>query len=131
MKMINVIKNGKYLSISKGKARKSVLMAEDIANLLPKLASKGGVYNVCDSEQPTFRDLEKLIAYQLGKSVPISVPYIFAKSLALVGDCFGNSFPINSVKLNKISKSLTFSNKKARKELNWEPLNVLENFKIK
>ena len=33
--MIHGIKNGKYLSIAGGKARKSVLMVQDIANLLP------------------------------------------------------------------------------------------------
>lgn len=36
---------------------------------------------------------------------------------------------INSYKLEKMTKSLTFSNEKARKELGWEPLDVLENYK--
>jgi len=129
--MINGIKTGKYLSISGGKARKSVLMVQDIANLVPLLAEKGGTYNVCDSEQPSFRDLEKLIALQLGKSQPLSIPYSFAKLLARIGDLLGNRAPINTPKLDKITRSLTFSNEKARKELGWEPLNVLENFKIK
>ena len=129
--MKNGIRTGKYLSISGGKARKSVLMVQDIANLIPLLAEKGGIYNVCDSEQPTFHELEKLIASQLGKSLPLSISYSFAKLLARIGDCLGKRAPINSQKLDKITKSLTFSNEKARKELGWEPLNVLENFKIK
>jgi hypothetical protein len=29
-----------------------------------------------------------------------------------------------------MTKSLTFSNDKARKELNWEPMDVLTNFQI-
>ena len=128
--MINGIRTGKYLSISGGKARKSVLMVQDIANLIPLLAEKGGIYNVCDSEQPSFHELEKLIVAQLGKSLPISIPYSFSKLLARIGDCLGKRAPINSLKLDKITKSLTFSNEKARKELGWEPLNVLENFKI-
>ena len=33
--MVNGIKTGKYLSIAGGKAKKSILMAEDIANLVP------------------------------------------------------------------------------------------------
>lgn len=129
--MIQGIKSGKYLSIGGGKARKSVLMVQDIAKLVPLLAEKGGIYNVCDSEQPTFRDLEKTIALQLRKSFPISIPYGVAKLLARIGDLLGEKSPINSSKLDKITKSLTFSNKKARKELGWEPMNVLENFKIK
>ena len=53
-----------------------------------------------------------------------------AKAFAILGDVLGNKFPINSLKLQKIKKSLTFSNKKAQLELNWLPLKVAENFKI-
>jgi nucleoside-diphosphate-sugar epimerase len=128
--MISGIKSGRYLSVSGGKARKSVLMVRDIATLIPLLAVKGGIYNVCDSEHPTFRDLEKTIAHQLGRCLPLSIPYKLAKMMALVGDLFGSKAPINSNKLNKITRSLTFSNKKAVKELGWKPMNVLQNFKI-
>lgn len=129
-KMIRGIKSGRYLSISGGGARKSILMVKDIANLVPLLAKKGGIYNICDSEQLTIRDLENIIARQLGKSSPISVPYFLAEILAGIGDLFGGNASINSLKLGKITRSLTFSNMKARQELNWEPLNVRSNFKI-
>lgn len=129
--MIDGISRGRYLSIAGGKARKSVLMVQDIANILPLLVEKGGVYNVCDSSQPTFRELETIICKQLGKSLPISIPYFIAKCMALLGDILGNKAPINSLKLNKITKSLTFSNEKAVRELGWTPTDVLENFRIK
>ena len=128
--MIKGIKTGAYLSIAGGKAHKSVLMVQDIARLLPALIDKGGIYNVCDDSQPTFRELELLIAKQLGKRPPISIPYWIAKSMALVGDLLGNRAPINSLKLSKITESLTFSNEKAKRELGWQPLDVLSNFKI-
>ena len=128
--MINGIRHSKYFSIAGSKARKSVLMVQDIANLIPLLAEKGGIYNVCDTYQPTFRELESVICRQLGKSMPFSIPYWLAKSMAVIGDCFGSKAPINSLKLNKITKSLTFSNEKAMRELGWKPMNVLENFKI-
>lgn len=129
--MIQGIQTGRYLSIAGGKARKSVLMVQDIAHLLPALIEKGGVYNVCDDSQPTFRELEVLIAQQLNKHAPLFIPYWLAKSMALAGDLVGKGAPINSLKLSKITESLTFSNEKAKRELNWQPLNVLENFKIK
>lgn len=128
--MIEGIKTGRYLSIAGGKARKSVLMAEDIARLLFLAVDKGGIYNVCDNEHPSFRQLEKTISDQLGKKLPVNIPYWLAKTLALAGDCLGNKAPINSSKLDKITKSLTFSNEKAKKVLGWEPLNVLEHFRI-
>ena len=128
--MIRGIRNGKYLSIAEGKARKSVLMVQDIANLLPMLIEKGGIYNVCDSYQPSFRELEMVIYKQLNKKLPLSIPYWFAKSMAIVGDCLGEKAPINSLKLRKITSSLTFSNEKATRELGWKPMNVLRNFQI-
>lgn len=129
--MIKGIRTGKYLSIGGGKARKSVLMVQDIARLLPQLIEKGGIYNVCDDTQPTFRDLEVLILLQIETKAPINIPFWMAKMMALVGDLLGKKAPINSNKLDKITKSLTFSNEKAKKGLNWQPLNVLDNFKIK
>lgn len=128
--MIRGICSGKYLSIAGSQARKSVLMVQDIARLVPLLAEKGGIYNVCDNYHPTFRELEAIICRQLNKNLPISIPYWMAKCMALVGDCLGKEAPINSMKLRKITKSLTFSNEKAVCELGWTPVNVLENFKI-
>ena len=128
--MIRGIRNGKYLSIAGGKARKSVLMVQDIANLLPMLIEKGGIYNICDSYQPSFRELEMVICKQLSRKGPISIPYWLAKSMAVVGDCLGEKAPINSLKLRKITSSLTFSNEKATRELGWKPMNVLRNFQI-
>lgn len=128
--MIKGIKSGAYLSINRGRAKKSVLMVQDIARLVPLLAEKGGTYNVCDSYNPSFGELEELISKQLGKKRPMSIPYWIAKCLALAGDCLGSKVPINSLKLNKIVKPLTFSNAKARKELGWEPIDVLADFRI-
>ena len=128
--MIRGIRNGKYLSIAGGKARKSVLMVQDIANLLPMLIEKGGIYNVCDSYQLSFRELEMVICKQLNKKKTNIYSLLFAKSMAVFGDCLGENTPINSLKLRKITHSLTFSNEKAMRELGWKPMNVLENFQI-
>lgn len=105
-------------------------MVEDIAHLVPLLIEKGGIYNVCDDEQPSFRQLENVICAQLGKRLPLSIPYWMAKFMAIVGDCLGKKAPINSLKLKKITESLTFSNEKVKRELGWKPTPVLENFKI-
>lgn len=127
--MIHGIKTGAYLSIAGGKAKKSVLMVDDIAHLVPLVAEKGGVYNVCDDHNPSFGELEATIAKQLGKRKPISIPYWMAKCLALIGDVF-SFFPINSPRLEKIVTSDTWCNEKAKRELGWQPMDVLENYKI-
>ena len=128
--MVNGIKKGFYMNIAGGKVVKSILMAEDIARLIPLLEEKGGVYNVCDTRQPSFGEISASVAKQLGKHKPISIPYWMAWCMAKVGDLLGSKAPINTYKLEKMTKSLTFSNQKARTELNWEPLDVLTNYKI-
>ncbi len=127
--MVNGIRTGAYLSIAGGKARKSMLMVDDIAHLVPLVAEKGGVYNVCDDHNPSFGELEASIARQLGKRKPISIPYWMAKCLALVGDVF-SFFPINSRRLEKIVSTDVWSNEKAKRELGWKPMDVIENYKI-
>jgi len=128
--MIKGIKKGFYFSIGGGKARKSMLMIEDFAQLISLTAEKGGIYNVCDDEHPSFRELEILISKQLGKKPPLNIPYWIVKPMALCGDLLGKKAPLNSSKLKKITHSLTFSNQKAKDILGWQPLSVLENFKI-
>ena len=106
-------------------------MVQNRANLILLLIEKGGVYKGGDWKQPTFSELEILISSQLGKSKPMAIPYWMAKCMALVGDCLGEKAPLNSLKLDKITKSLTFSNEKAMRELGWNPMSVLDIFKIK
>lgn len=128
--MVNGIKKGFYMNIAGGKVVKSILMAEDIVRLVPLLEEKGGVYNVCDTRQPSFGEISASVAKQLGKRKPISIPYWMAWCMAKVGDLFGSKAPINMYKLEKMTKSLTFSNEKARRELGWEPMDVLTNYKV-
>lgn len=128
--MVNGVRKGFYMNIAGGKVIKSILMAEDIARIMPALIKKGGVYNVCDTRQPSFGELSVSVAKQLGKRKPISIPYWMAWCMAKVGDLLGSKAPINSYKLEKMTKSLTFSNEKARRELGWEPLDVLGNYKV-
>ena len=128
--MVNGVRKGFYMNIAGGKVIKSILMAEDIARILPSLVEKGGTYNVCDTRQPSFGELSISVAKQLGKGKPMNIPYWVAWCMAKVGDLLGNKAPINSYKLEKMTKSLTFSNEKARKNLGWTPLDVLDNYRI-
>lgn len=128
--MVNGIKKGYYVNIAGGKARKSLMMAEDIAKLVILSEDKGGIYNVCDDIHPSYKELSELIAKQLGKRTPISIPYWMAWCLAKVGDCLGKKAPINSYRLDKLTTSITLSNEKAKRDLSWQPSNVLKCFII-
>ena len=128
--MIKGIASGRYLSIAGGKAKKSVLMVEDIAKLVPLLEKKGGIYNICSDDQPTFRELETVICNQLGRIMPMNMPSWVAKCMAAIGDLLGKKAPFNTNRHIKMTETLTFDNAKAKKELGWVPLSVIENFRI-
>lgn len=123
--MIKGIKSGRYLSIGAANARKSMVWAEDIAYVIPRLTEKGGVYNLTDGHHPNFGELEDAIAAALNKRNPSKVPHWVANGLAKTGDIVGSRFPINSDKLRKITATLTFDDSKARRQLGWNPTPVL------
>jgi len=128
--MVKGIKRGFYVNIAGGEARKSLMMAEDIAKLVVLAENKGGIYNVCDDTHPSYLELSIVISQQLGKRKPISIPYWVAWCMAKVGDCLGKKAPINSYRLNKLTTSITLNNSKAKRELGWEPKNVLKCLKL-
>lgn len=129
--MINGISKGYYLNIAGGKAKKSIVMAADVADILFKCAEIGGVYNLTDGYHPSFSELSEVIAAQLGKRKPASIPGFMASVIALIGDVAGRRAPINTNKLKKITSDLTFDDAKARKLLDWKPVRVLNGFRIK
>ncbi|MET6996598.1 NAD-dependent epimerase/dehydratase family protein [Chitinophaga defluvii] len=124
--MIRGIRSGRYLSIGKADARKSIVWASDVAEIIPNVAKIGGIYNLTDGEHPSFKELEHAIATILGKNDPLSVPLPIAKVLGYAGDLIGSKFPVNSDKLKKIISTLTFNDAKARAMLNWNPCGVID-----
>jgi nucleoside-diphosphate-sugar epimerase len=129
--MIRGIEKGYYFNIGSGKAKKSMVLAEDVAKIIPVVADIGGVYNLTDGYNPTFSELSCIMAKQLGKAMPFNLPIKLAYIVAKFGNLMGNSAPINTLKLSKLTSDLTFDDTKARKLLNWNPISILEGFKIK
>jgi nucleoside-diphosphate-sugar epimerase len=128
--MIKAIKKGFYFNIGKGAARRSMVRVEDVAKFIDQVFAMGGIYNLSDGENPSFKDLSVAISKQFNKSSSLSLPYGFVKTLALMGDLLGDKFPITSNKLNKMTKTLTFSDQKARHQIGWNPTSVVDNLII-
>jgi len=122
--MLNGIRKGYYFNIDGGKAKKSMVLAEDVAKFIPKIKDKGGTFNLTDGLHPSFKDLSQSIS----RSRIINLPLIIAKFLGYLGDYLGAKAPINSLKISKITSDLTFDDTKAR-EFGWDPQNVLEYLK--
>ena len=128
--MVEGIKAGRYFSIGKAKAKKSMVLADDLAIFLSSLEGPPGIYNLTDGCHPSFHELESKILNFYKKKRLLSIPFIVAKVLALAGDLLGNKFPINTTKLKKITSSLTFDDSKAKALLKWNPREVLKGWEI-
>ncbi|RTY83468.1 NAD-dependent epimerase/dehydratase family protein [Flavobacterium sp. LS1P28] len=127
--MIKAIVKGYYFNIGGGKARKSMVLVEDVAAFISRVAVIGGTYNLTDGFHPNFYALSSAISKQKNKKIPFSLPLVLAKALGLFGDLLGNKAPINSMKIKKITSDLTFDDTRAREVAGWKSLGVLEYLK--
>ena len=128
--MIQGIKHGYYFNVGGGTARKSMVLANDVAKFVLRAANVGGIYNLTDSIHPSFNQLSKFISSQFGKSFVPNIPNFLAFGLAKFGDILGYISPLNTKKLNKIRSTLTFDDTKAKEMFGWEPISVLEGFQL-
>lgn len=128
--MLRAIDKGYYFNVCGGKARKSMVLANDVAAFIPKVAKIGGVYNLTDGYHPNFHELSTVICKNRNKKKPLNMPLIIANLLAFIGDVIGKNMPLNTVKLKKITSNLTFDDSKARKIAGWNPNSVLNDLNI-
>lgn len=128
--MVKGIRSGKYFSIGKGCAMKSIIWVNDVAALLKNISGPSGIYNLTDGYNPSFYELENKISKFYTKKVPPSLSLVVVKLLAFAGDFIGAKFPINSNKLKKITSTLTFDDTRARAKLGWSPHQVLKVWQI-
>ncbi|MEP0711335.1 NAD-dependent epimerase/dehydratase family protein [Algoriphagus sp.] len=122
--MQQAIRKGYYFRIGKGESRKSMVLAEDIANLIPHLPTfEAGIFNLTDRVDPKLSELDIALSKKYGKSVKV-IPLSLVKILARIGDRV-KFFPINSYRLEKLTGELTFDTTKAVEHLRWNPRSVL------
>lgn len=117
--IIKAIKKGYYFRIGKGEAKKSIIAAYDVANLIPELFNLNGVYNLTDINHPMISEIDSIIAKKFNKRIKI-IPKGLIRIIAKIGDIF-SFFPFNSSKFDKLTKNLTFSNKKLFNEIKYRP----------
>ena len=132
--LMNAIRRGYYVRIGDGLARRSMVRADDVAALIERAAGIGGTFNLTDGCHPGVGELEDAIARYVGRNQPIrSVPLALGRIVAVVGDginaLVGRRFPLDTVALQKLTRSLTFSDELARTQLNWNPRPVLDLFR--
>lgn len=127
-RMIEGIKKKRYFSIGGGKAKKSMVLASDVADFIYSNHKSRGVFNLTDGISHEVNDLEKKIGIYFNVKIynlPISLAYkltIFHK--------FFHKFPLSKDTLTKITSDLTFSSYKVKNKFNWSPKDAVEYFEI-
>lgn len=124
-RMIQAIRKGYYFRIGTGDARRSMVLASDLARFLLSLRNASGVYHLTDGFHPSYRELEDYIAQHFQKKIR-HIPAKVIQLAARAGDLLP-FLPVNSSLLKKLTSSLTFSDQKARTELNWTSRPVVGN----
>lgn len=128
--MINAIKKKYYFNVGNGNTRKSMVLAKDVAKFIPIIAKKGGIYNLTDGHNPSFKELSSIIANHYNIKPPIALNYYIVLIMANVGEVIQKiskiKMPINKRQFKKITKPLTFNDKKAR-ALGWNPNKIIDN----
>lgn len=124
------ISKGRYPKIKGNNAKKSMVLAEDVANFIAAYKGKAsGAYNITDGYHPSFNEVEQAIEKRLNKKILLKLPLWNVKILATIGSILESvikkDMPISNSKLNKITSILTFDDTKARNELGWNPNPVL------
>lgn len=127
--MLKAINKGYYFNIGGGVARKSMVLAQDVARFIALVAPIGGVYNLTDGIHPNFKELSIAISTDKNLKKPFNFPLNMAKILGYLGDIIGSKSPINSLRIAKITSTLTFDDSKARAVQDWKPQAVLEYLK--
>ncbi|WP_063815897.1 NAD-dependent epimerase/dehydratase family protein [Sorangium cellulosum] len=128
--MVRALRRKRYLGVGDGAAQRSMVMARDVAEILPKMAETGGTYNLTDGHHPTFAELEAVLAGALRQPVPLRLPMWLADLGATVGDrlqqLLGRPIPLNHRTLGKMTSTLTFDDRRAREALGWRPSRVVD-----
>jgi nucleoside-diphosphate-sugar epimerase len=128
--MVRALARRRYLGIGEGAARRSMVWVEDVARILPVVAERGGIYHLTDGEHPSFDELEVALANALRRRPPLHLPQVVARLGGHMGDAVqamtGWRPPLTSRTVNKMTTTLTFSDARARADLEWSPTPVLE-----
>ncbi len=122
--MEKAIKGRYYFQIGTGSARRSMIHVKQLAEFIPNLIGKSGIYNLTDGYHPTYAEVANRFGKLHGRRIK-SLSLDIIRPIARIGDLLPK-FPLNSYRLSKLNQTLTFNDQEARKELGWKGSNALE-----
>jgi len=130
--LIRSIRAGRFVLPGGGNARKSMVLAQDVAQWAADTNGASGIFNLTDQIDPSYLELcNAITAHYSLRSIP-KIPEILMNVAGKIGD-IGSALtkrplPYNSSIHQQLTKSLTFSSERAIK-FGWRPNSVIENSK--
>ncbi len=128
--MIQALRAGHYIGIGRGEARRSVVRACDVAEVLPRIMEVGGLYHLTDGHHPSLMELETAMCRELKRSRPWRMPIGIARMAGWSGDLAqrltGRRCPINSDRVAKLTHTYTVSDEAIRRHIDWNPGRVID-----
>jgi nucleoside-diphosphate-sugar epimerase len=128
--MVRAMARGRYLGVGDGSARRSMVLASEVASVLPRALSVGGTYHLTDGHHPSFKELEAALAAALGRRAPRHLPTPVARVAGALGDLWsrtsGLPSPVRRDTVGKMTSTLTFDDARARAALGWSPSRVVD-----
>jgi hypothetical protein len=126
--MIDGIKKKRYFSVGGGRAKKSMVLASDVANFIYSSYNASGVFNLTDGVNHKVRDLEERIGNHFNVKI-YNLPVSLIKWVTILHKIH-HRFPLSNETLTKITSDLSFSNLKVKNKFNWLPKNSIKNFNV-
>ena len=122
--MVRGFAQGWYLGVGSGSARRSIVLASDVAHILAKIADVGGIFHLTDGHHPSFAELESALASALGRHSPRRLSLRLARAGAFFGDIAqgltGLRVPFNSSLLCKMTSTSNLFRSKGAGQLGME-----------
>lgn len=124
-KAVNI---GYYYLVRGNTSRRSIVLAYDVAGIIRRLLSVGGVYNVADPRMRSWVDLVEAMAFNSGKMKNVfRLPLKWAQLLAKIGDIVTPlGVVMNSRSLEFQLSTLTFDSSAVIRETGYRFFDTVE-----
>lgn len=124
-KLRKAINSGICIYPSSKNVKRSIVYVNDVIDILIPASKIGGIYNLTDGVNPNIRDLIFTIKSS-SICLIIPIPLFICKMIVAIFKILQLQKYFNQYHIDKLTKSLTFSDEKARKVFNWQPQSVLK-----
>lgn len=129
-KMVSAIVRSRFVLVGGGTAVRSMVLLPSLAEQIPELIGRAGVYNLNDGRGASYKELGYLVAdgYGLPRPwrIPKAVSWLAACGLEAMARVLGRQVVFDMETYRKLTRSLTFSCEKAVREIGWRTEAVME-----